>query len=77
MGRAHYDLLGSERANRQFRRSLYVNANVKAGEVLSRANVRSIRPGNGLSPGDLDKVLGRKAKRDLARGEPLAWDMLA
>ena len=76
LGRAHYDLLGSERANRQFRRSLYVNADVKAGEVLSRANVRSIRPGNGLPPGDLDRVLGRKAMRDLLRGEPLAWDML-
>ncbi len=77
LGRAHYDLLGSERANRQFRRSLYVNADVKAGEVLSRANVRSIRPGNGLPPGDLDRVLGRQAVRDLVRGEPLAWDMLA
>jgi pseudaminic acid synthase len=77
LGQAHYDLLGSERANRQFRRSLYVNADVRVGEVLSRANVRSIRPGNGLPPGDMDKVLGRKAARDLTRGEPLAWDMLA
>jgi N-acetylneuraminate synthase len=76
LGRAHYDLLGSERANRQFRRSLYVSADVKAGDTLSRANVRSIRPGNGLPPADLDKVLGRKAARDLKRGEPLAWDML-
>jgi pseudaminic acid synthase len=76
LGRAHYDLLGSERANRQFRRSLYVGADVKAGEVMSRANVRSIRPGNGLPPAELDKVLGRTAARDLKRGEPLAWDML-
>lgn len=76
LGRAHYDLLGSERANRQFRRSLYVAADVKAGEPLSRANVRSIRPGNGLPPADLDAVLGRPAARDLARGEPLAWDMV-
>jgi len=76
LGRAHYDLLGSERANRQFRRSLYVSAEVKAGETLSRANVRSIRPGNGLPPAELDKVLGRTAVRDLKRGEPLAWDML-
>ena len=76
LGRAHYDLLGSERANHQFRRSLYVSADVMAGEVLSRENVRSIRPGNGLPPADLTKVLGQRAKRDLVRGEPLSWDML-
>lgn len=76
LGRAHYDLLGSERGNLAFRRSLYVAADVKAGEPLSRANVRSIRPGNGLPPADLDAVLGRPAARDLKRGEPLAWDMV-
>jgi N-acetylneuraminate synthase len=76
LGRAHYDLLGSERGSVQFRRSLYVSADVKAGERLSRSNVRSIRPGAGLPPGDLDAVLGRPAARDLTRGEPLAWDMV-
>jgi pseudaminic acid synthase len=76
LGRAHYDLLGSEKANRQFRRSLYVSADVKAGEPLSRANIRSIRPGNGLAPVHLDDVLGKPATRDLKRGEPLAWNMV-
>ena len=76
LGRAHYDLLGSERGNLAFRRSLYVAADVRAGEPLSRANVRSIRPGNGLPPADLDAVLGKPAARDLKRGEPLAWDMV-
>ena len=76
LGRAHYDLLGSEKANRQFRRSLYISADVKAGEILTRDNVRSIRPGNGLPPADLAKVLGKVAARQLTRGEPLAWDML-
>ncbi len=77
LGQAHYDVLGSERGSLQFRRSLYVAADVKAGEVLSRANVRSIRPGAGLPPADLESVLGRPAARDLKRGEPLAWDMVA
>jgi pseudaminic acid synthase len=77
LGRAHYDLLGAERGSLQFRRSLYVAADVKAGEPLTRANVRSIRPGNGLAPTHMGEVMGRTAKRDLARGEPLAWDMLA
>ena len=76
LGRAHYDLLGSEKANRQFRRSLYVNADIAAGTILTREHVRSIRPGNGLPPADLARVLGRVAARDLVRGEPLSWDML-
>jgi N-acetylneuraminate synthase len=77
LGNAHYDVLGSERGSLLFRRSLYVAADVKAGEHLTRANVRSIRPGNGLAPAHFDEVMGRKAARDLVRGEPLAWDMLA
>jgi pseudaminic acid synthase len=76
LGRAHYDLLGSERANLQFRRSLYLMADVPAGRPLTRADVRSIRPGLGLSPEHLAEVVGRPAARDLRRGEPLAWDML-
>ena len=48
----------------------------KAGEPLTRANVRSIRPGTGLPPAELETVLGQTASRDLARGEPRAWDML-
>ena len=76
LGRAHYDLLGSERANRQFRRSLYVEVDVPAGAELTRTNVRSIRPGAGLPPAEMPKVLGRRAARALKRGEPLTWDML-
>jgi N-acetylneuraminate synthase len=77
LGRAHYDLLGSERGNVAFRRSLYVTADVKTGEALTARNVRSIRPGLGLAPAEFEQVLGRAASRDLKRGEPLAWDMVA
>jgi sialic acid synthase SpsE len=76
LGGVNYDLLGSERGNRQFRRSLYVTADVAAGEVLTKANVRSVRPGEGLPPADYEAVLGRPAARPLKRGEPLAWDMV-
>jgi len=49
---------------------------VARGAVLTREDVRSIRPGFGLEPKHLDEVLGRRASRDLDRGEPLALDML-
>ena len=76
LGAAHYDVLGSEQGSLLFRRSLYVTADVKAGEPLSRANIRSVRPGNGLPPGEMDNILGKPAARDLARGEPLDWSMV-
>jgi pseudaminic acid synthase len=76
LGHVDYDLIGSERGNVRFRRSLYVVRAINAGEVLTRANVRSIRPGFGLAPKHLPEVIGRKAARDIAYGEPLKWSLL-
>lgn len=76
LGQIRYDLKGSEAGNIVYRRSLYVTRDVRAGETLTEANVRSIRPGYGLAPKHLPEVLGRRAARDLARGEPLAWAMV-
>lgn len=66
----------AERLNENYRRSLYVVADVKAGEPFTRANIRSIRPGGGLKPKYLPDVLGARAARDIRRGEPLAIDMI-
>lgn len=59
------------------RRSLYVVAPIKKGDVFSLENIRSIRPANGLPPKRLDDVLGRRAAKDVAFGEPLSADMIA
>jgi pseudaminic acid synthase len=67
----------AEAATVALRRSLYVVADVRAGEAFTRDNVRSIRPAHGLPPRELDVVLGRTASRDLRRGEPLDWSMVA
>lgn len=77
LGRVNYALEPSEAGGREYRRSLYVVADAAAGETLTPANVRSIRPGFGLAPKHYDAVIGRRAARDLKRGEPLAWSMLA
>jgi N-acetylneuraminate synthase len=76
LGRADYLRSEDEAINRQFRRSLYVVRPVAKGARITSDDVRSIRPGFGLEPKHLDAVLGRAASRDLARGEPLALDML-
>ena len=52
-------------------------ADVKVGEVLTAENIRPIRPGVGMAPKHYEEVLGKKAARDLRRGEPLDWSMLA
>lgn len=58
-------------APRQLRRSIYVVQDIKAGEKFSEKNIRSIRPAYGLAPKKLHDVLGRVAKRDYRRGDPL------
>ena len=76
LGRVNYDLTENEKASTVFRRSLFVVADVKAGETFSRENVRCIRPGVGLAPKFLPEVLGRTAKRDLKRGTPVDWSVI-
>ena len=65
-----------EAESRRLRRSLFVVADVRAGDPVTGANVRSIRPAGGLEPADLDIVLGRTFARDVARGTPLTWDLV-
>lgn len=76
LGRVRFGPADDERASTAFRRSLFVSAPVKRGAVLTAANVRSVRPSNGLAPRHLPDVLGRTASRDLDAAEPLAWDMV-
>jgi pseudaminic acid synthase len=58
------------------RRSLYVVADVAAGDPVTRENVRSIRPSGGLPTDTLDTVLGRTFVSDVERGTPLTWDLI-
>ena len=67
----------AQKLTRALRRSLYVVADIPAGAPIQESNIRSVRPANGLAPRHYAEVLGRRAARDLAAGEPLQWDMLA
>jgi pseudaminic acid synthase len=66
-----------EKENTIFRRSIYAVRDIRQDEILSRANVRVIRPGFGLAPKHLPQVVGRKAKRSIPRGTALQWDMVS
>ncbi len=76
LGRVHYGASEREAESLGFRRSLFVVADIAAGERLTEANIRSIRPAGGLPPKELKRVLGQKAKRPLTKGTPLGWEDL-
>lgn len=66
----------AEKGSIQFRRSLYVVQDLKAGDVLTKENVRAIRPGLGLPTKYLEQVLGKTVKQDVKRGTALGWKLL-
>jgi pseudaminic acid synthase len=72
LGTVSYKPTPNELANRAFRRSLFVVKDMRAGEVFTEENVRSIRPEHGLSPKHWTEIVGRRAARDIARGTPLS-----
>ncbi|MBW7835276.1 MAG: pseudaminic acid synthase [Sphingomonadales bacterium] len=69
LGEVSYERKESEKGNLIFRRSLCAVKDIKKGEVFTRDNVRSIRPGYGLAPKELPNILGKTAERDYERGE--------
>ncbi|WP_104494377.1 pseudaminic acid synthase [Paracoccus denitrificans] len=76
LGRVHFGGTASEQAGRRKRRSLYIGQDMKAGDILTPANLRRIRPGSGLAPRHYDMLLGRRLGRDAAKGTPMSWDLL-
>lgn len=76
MGQVNYGPTDGEKKSIVFRRSLYVVKDLKGGEVLTRENLRSIRPGLGLPPKYLEVVLGKEISQDVARGTPLTFELI-
>jgi pseudaminic acid synthase len=74
LGKVSYSLSSSEVSNVKFRRSLYFVKDVKIGDIISSENVKSIRPGYGLSPNALEKILGMVVTKDLCKGSPVTLD---
>jgi N-acetylneuraminate synthase len=75
-GRVSYGLTKAEERSRVFRRSLYIAQDMKKGETLTPQNLRAVRPGLGLPPKHYEKLLGRRVKRAVKKGTPVAWDLV-
>lgn len=74
LGKTHYGLTPDQKRSQVFRRSLFVVKDVEKGEIFTGENVRSIRPSAGLHPRQLEKILGRRAKKNIKKGMPLKSD---
>ena len=74
LGKISYEISAQE--SKSGRRSLYIVEDMKKGDVLTEKNLRSIRPGHGLTPKYFDNVLGLKVTKDVKRGTALNWDIL-
>ena len=76
LGSVRYGPTSNEKQSLQYRRSLYVVRDVRAGDPVTESAVRAIRPGLGLPTKHYDSVLGKRFKRDVPKGTPLAWDLI-
>lgn len=75
-GIVNYRLTEKQMKSREFSRSLYVVKDIKAGEIITEDNVRSIRPGYGMHPKYFKKILGRTARVSLEKGTPFSWELI-
>ncbi|MHB1349608.1 MAG: pseudaminic acid synthase [Desulfobulbaceae bacterium] len=76
LGQVSYGPTETEKKSLFFRRSIYVVEDMKAGDEFTTKNIRAIRPGYGLPPKYLEKLIGRKVKNNVKRGEPVTWNLL-
>ncbi len=76
MGKVTYELSDKQIAEREHARSLFIAQDMKAGDVLTETNMRSVRPGDGLHTKYYDELLGKKVRKDVKLGTPLSWDII-
>jgi N-acetylneuraminate synthase len=76
LGQIQYGSSNAEEKSKVFRRSLYIVKPMRAGDKLTPENLRSIRPGLGLSPKYYDTLLGKTVKYPTGRGTPASWSIL-
>ena len=75
LGKKGFDRDIIESHSKLHRRSIYFVNNKKAGEIITKKDIRRIRPGNGLSPKYEDKIIGKTLKTNVKRGDPTSWEV--
>ena len=76
LGEVNYIVRGDEQKSLMHRRSLYVVKDMKVGEIFTKENLRSIRPGYGISPKYFDALLGKNINQDVKKGTAMQLEMI-
>lgn len=76
LGKVTYELTDKQKASTAHKRSLFVSQDIRAGEIFTDANIKSVRPSNGLNTKYYKDIVGKKAKCDLKKGTPLSWEII-
>lgn len=76
LGKVTYELTPKQTREREHTRSLFVAQNMKAGEIFTPENLKSVRPGCGLHTMHYEELLGKKIKADAKLGTPMSWDLV-
>jgi len=77
LGKVTYEMTTKQKECLKYRRSLFIAADMKPGDVFTPRNVRSVRPADGLHTRFLPDILGKKVTRAVQKGTPLTWDLIA
>lgn len=76
LGKITYELTEKQKASREHSRSLFIAQDMKAGEVFTKDNLRSIRPACGLHTKYYEELLGKKINKDVKMGTPMNWNLI-
>lgn len=73
LGQVDYGRKSSEQGNAQFRRSLYFVSHLRAGDIISKADIKSVRPGYGIEPKYMNELIGKRVRTDIHKYTPVSW----
>jgi pseudaminic acid synthase len=76
LGSIHYGILPDELKSKKFKRSIYIVKDLNKGDILTKDNIRIIRPGNGVSPSFFDTFIGKRINKSVNRGTALSFDLI-
>lgn len=76
IGRVTYDLTQKQKNSREHSRSLFIAKDMKAGEVFTPDNLRSVRPSCGLPTIHYEELLGKRIRKDTKLGTPMSWELV-
>ena len=76
LGKVFYGPTSTEINSLKFRRSIYTIRDIKKGEIFSNSNLKIIRPGYGLAPKYIEKIIGLRAKKNIKKGTSLSWSLV-